>query len=104
MSTEQLIYEFDEEMMNIYHRALSETGYKATRFQQMLFKYKGLETARILIHSDTVSDGYTALWERKRLDLTVEATIIDNEKYHSLFSEEELKICRKRLRKYDYKS
>ena len=102
MSTEQLICEFDEEMMNIYHRALSQTGYKATRFQQMLFKYKGLETARILIHSDTVSDGYTALWERKRLDLTVEATIIDNEKYHSLFSEEELKICRKRLREYNY--
>ena len=102
MSTEQLICEFDEEMMNIYHRALSQTGYKATRFQQMLFEYKGLETARILIHSDTVSDGYTALWERKRLDLTVEATIIDNEKYHSLFSEEELKICRKRLREYNY--
>ena len=104
MLKEELISDFDEEMMNIYHRALSETGYKATRFQQMLFKYKGLETARILLRSNTVSEGYTALWERRRLDLTVEATIMNNEKYHTLFTEEELEICRKRLREYDYQS
>lgn len=104
MSTEEPIRAFDEEMMNIYRRALSEVGYRATRFQQMLFNYKGLETARILLHSNTVSEGYTALWERGRLDLTVEATIINNEKYYMLFTEQELEICRKRLDDYHYQS
>ena len=104
MSKEKLINDFDAEMMSIYRRALSEAGYKATRFQQMLFRHKGLETARILLHSDQVSEGYTALWERDRLDLTVEATIISNEKYHTLFNEEELEICRKRLREYGLQS
>lgn len=61
----------------------------------------GLEAAHILINSNTVSEGYTALWERGRLDLTVEAMILDNEKYHTLFSEEELAICAKRLKQYE---
>jgi hypothetical protein len=101
-SNEQLINEFDEAMHGIYHRALSEAGYKASIFLNMLFAHRGVETARRLIHSLNISDGYTALWERKRLDLTVEALIYDNEKWHPLFTPEELAICRKRLRKYEY--
>ena len=38
----------------------------------MLHEHRGLETARILLHASSVSEGYVALWERKRLDLTVE--------------------------------
>lgn len=101
-SNEQLINEFDEAMHGIYHRALSEAGYKASIFMSMLFAHRGLETARRLIHSPNISDGYTALWERKRLDLTVEALIHDNEKWHPLFTFEDLAICRKRLRQYEY--
>jgi hypothetical protein len=99
---EHLINEFDEAMHGIYHRALSEAGYKASIFLNMLFAHRGVETARRLIHSPNISDGYTALWERKRLDLTVEALIYDNEKWHPLFTPEELAICHKRLRQYKY--
>ncbi len=53
-------------------------------------------------HSSTVSEGYTALWERKRLDLTVEAMIHDNPEWHPLFSAEELIICEERLTDYQY--
>jgi hypothetical protein len=102
MASEELQAEFDLEMLKIYQRALAEANYKATRFLQMLYEHHGLETARILIHAATVSDGYTALWERDRLDLTVEAVIHDNSKWHPLFTEEELKICTKRLSKYGY--
>ena len=42
----------------------------------MVVEHGGLETARYLLHAETVSEGYTALWERKRLDLTVEAMIL----------------------------
>jgi hypothetical protein len=99
---ELLIAEFEQAMHAIYHRALSEAGYKASIFQNMLFAHGGLETARRLVRSPKISDGYTALWERKRMDLTVEALIYDNKKWHELFSVEELAICAKRLRDYEY--
>jgi hypothetical protein len=69
---------FDEAMLNIYQRALSEA------------------------HFSSVSKGYTALWERKRLNLTIEAVIHDNPKWHPLFTDEELAICKTHLTNYDY--
>lgn len=104
MTTTSLIENFDAAMMGIYHRALSEAGYRASIFLNMLHKLRGLETARRLIHSPAVSDGYIALWELGRLDLTVEALIIENTYWHELFSDEELAICRNRLREYRYVS
>jgi hypothetical protein len=97
-----LVDEFDEAMFGIYERAKSEARYTATRFLTMLFEHRGLKTAQILIRSSTVSEGYTALWQRDRLDLTVEAVIHDNPKWHPLFTAEELSICAKRLAEYDY--
>ena len=94
--------DFDAEMMGIYQRALKETGYKASRFLDMLHEHRGLQTARMLIHSANVSDGYTALWERGRLDLTIEAVILENPRWYPLFNNEELTICRKRLIDYGY--
>jgi hypothetical protein len=58
---------FGLEMHRIYQRALSEAGYKATRFLHMLHDRGGLPTAQLLLHSSTVSEGYTALWERGHL-------------------------------------
>ena len=97
-----LIEEFDQAMHEVYRRALSEAGYKAARFLEMLDAHHGLQTARILLHAANVSEGYTALWERGRLDLTVEAVIHNNPKWHSLFTSEELAICRSRLQEYGY--
>jgi hypothetical protein len=102
MEREALVAAFDEEMLHIYQRAHIEANYHATRFLQMLHEYRGLETARILLHSTNVSEGYTALWERGRLDLTVEAVIHDNPKWHGLFTEDELATCTKRLKEYRY--
>ena len=102
MRNDALLAQFDEAMLSIYLRALTEANYKATRFLQMLHEHRGLETARILLHVPTVSEGYTALWERGRLDLTVEAVIHDNEKWHQLFTSEELAICKIRLTAYGY--
>ena|SRR5882724_5380939 len=79
-SNDALVTAFDEEMLGIYQRALSEAKYPATRFLHMLHEHRGVETAKILINADNVSEDYTAPWERKRLDLTVEAVIHDNEK------------------------
>lgn len=100
-TTSGLEHEFDMAMMDLYHRAKTEARYNATRYLQMLEEHRGLETARILLHAPRVSDGYTALWERKRLDLTVEALILQK-KWHPLFSDQERDIARKRLEEYKY--
>jgi hypothetical protein len=94
--------DFDDAMMDVYQRALKECNYLAKRFLQMLHEHRGLETARILLHASKVSDGYVALWELKRLDLTVEALILAPE-WHSLFSDQDRHIARKRLAEYGYK-
>ena len=99
---EALISQFDEAMFSIYERALSEVRYRASIFFRMLDEHRGLQTARILIHSSTVSEGYTSLWKLGRLDLTVEAVIHDNPKWHPLFTKEELAICKQRLVDYKY--
>jgi hypothetical protein len=99
---ESLEKRFDLEMLNIYLRALREANYNAKRFLRMLDDNRGRETARLLIHAPTVSEGYTALWERKRLDLTVEALIHDNPEWHPLFTDDELEIVGKRLIEYRY--
>ena len=104
MPDDVLVAEFDQEMHRIYERALSEANYPANRFLHMLYEHRVLETARILLHSAKVSEGYTALWERGRLDLTVEAVIHDNPKWHPLFTEDDLAICANRLREYRYLS
>lgn len=93
--------EFDIAMMDIYQRANQEAGYNAIRYLQMLNEHRGLRTAQILLHALNVSDGYTALWELKRLDLTVEALILQKI-WHPLFSDEERDIARRRLEQYNY--
>jgi len=93
--------QFNEAMVDIYRRAKAEAGYNATRFLSMVVERGGLETARYLLHAATVSEGYTALWERKRLDLTVEAMILRPE-WQALFADVERRIAVNRLREYGY--
>lgn len=96
--TTQLELDFHLAMEDIYYRAKEEARYNATVFRRMVAEHGGLETARRLINADKVSDGYRALWERGRLDLTVEAKVLETPRFHSLFTEKELEICRQRLR------
>jgi hypothetical protein len=73
-------------MMGIYETAKRELGYNATRFLQMVSAQGGLVTARQLFWSDTPSDGFTTLWEHRRLDLTVDDHVL-RAKFASLFSD-----------------
>jgi hypothetical protein len=103
MDHTKLENEFHEAMLNIYRVAKSEAKYNAQRFLQMVVDHGGHEAARMLINASTVSEGYTALWERGRLDLTVEAMVVNTPKFHSLFTKDELQVCKSRLREYGYK-
>ncbi|ESW82156.1 hypothetical protein X773_13030 [Mesorhizobium sp. LSJC285A00] len=93
---------FTQAMFEIYRRAKSEAKYNATIFLQMVMDNGGLPTAKTLINAAKVSDGYAELYLRKRLDLTVEAMVIENKRWYPLFLPEELKRARARLKEYRY--
>jgi hypothetical protein len=102
-SVQDVEKKFHQAMVTVYESAKRETGYNAVRFLQMLSEQGGVATARQLLHSSHVSDGFTALWERRRLDLAVEAVVLQPE-YESLFSYDEREIARERLLSYGYGS
>jgi hypothetical protein len=89
-------------MREIYRRAKVEVGYNATYFLRMLSEDGALVTARRLVMSSTPTEGFTALWERGRMDLTVEAQILSPE-IAVLFTEDELDTARQRLAEYGYR-
>jgi hypothetical protein len=99
--SETLQKQFTLAMFDVYRRAKKEADYPATRFHQMVSEMGGYDTAMQLIHDPHPSEGYTALWERGRLDLTVEAVILDS-KWNALFSGEDRAAARKRLESYHY--
>lgn len=87
---------FHKDMIGIYQKAKAECGYNATRFLQMIASQDGLTVAKSFIVNKP-TDGFTTLWELGRLDLTVEALILQH-KYVTLFTEEEREVVRERLR------
>lgn len=99
---EKLERQFDQAMFEVYRRAKDEAGCNATMFLQMLSDTNGRRTAKALINAAKPSDGYTALYMRDRLDLTVEALVIEDQRWHPLFTEDELKRARRRLKDYRY--
>jgi len=67
----------------------------------MVSEMGGLSTARQLLHASGVSEGFTHLWERGRLDLTVEALVLQPD-WKGLFTSGELGIARDRLTSYGF--
>lgn len=93
--------EFHLEMIQIYHLAKKHCNYNATRFFQMVNDNGGLATAKILLSSQEPQAGLTKLWDCDRLDLSVEALVI-NPRFSLLFSEKEGKDARARLVSYGW--
>jgi hypothetical protein len=99
---EKLEQQFNLAMFEIYRRAKDEAKYPAKIFLGMISDRGGLDTARYLINQPQPSDGYTHLYERGRIDLTVEAMIVESSKWHPLFTSYEIEKARRRLKEYGY--
>src|SRR5688572_15968710 len=82
--------------------AKQDTGYPATQFVSMI-NAQGGEAAALNLLSATKppSDGFVRLWEEDRLDLTLEALILESE-WRNHFPVESLDIARKRLTDVKY--
>jgi len=99
----ELELQFNRDMWGIYSNTINETNYNPGYFRKMLDDLGGLGTAQELLAKNKTSSGFTELWKLGRLDLTVEALIIDNkEKYKKLFSNEEMETANRRLKELDY--
>jgi hypothetical protein len=108
MRRENLVVEHrpGEPVEKAWHRELVKTyeearalGYDARRFIQMVAERGAVDAARHLIDDyDDVktSDGFRALWQLWRLDLTVEARALKPE-FRSLFTAAQRATCKRRL-------
>lgn len=94
--------EFNDLMVSIYKRAKSEAKYTASAFWTMVCRDGGLATAKHLLRAPQISEGFKALYLRQRLDLTVEAQLLKNEKFWELFEPEDIQQARQWLREKDY--
>lgn len=85
----------------IYADGIKHCGYHATYFLQMVSEQSSLQTARILLQKEDISDGLTTLYLCGRLDLTMEARTFQRDeqgqrKWQALFTDEEFDIARAR--------
>lgn len=87
---------FHAAMVKTYERARDEANYNAGLLLRMVTAKGGLATARQLLANPAVSDGFTALWERGRVDLTAEAVVL-HPQFRSLFTAEELAVASSRV-------
>ena len=93
--------QFHQDMVSIYTTAKKECGYVASRFLQLVSSEGGLRAAKQLIRKPGGTDGFATLWQCGRLDLSVEAHVL-NPKYRELFTDEEIALCRARLQEFHY--
>ena len=97
-----LAQEFEIALRGLYHTIVAETNakYKPTLLMKMIDEIGGVLSAKNLISREKPSDGYIRLWELKKLHLTLEAFVLDNPKWHPLFTVEELQKATVRLKQY----
>jgi hypothetical protein len=62
-----------------------------------------LNAVRKLLGIGAYSEGLTRLWEEKRLDISLEATVLQ-EPWSELFTEQELSTARKKLKDLGWQS
>lgn len=88
---------FHEEMIAIYYKAGHATGYWANRFLQKVKKDKGLAAARQWLKPEKgLSPGLQRLAKEKRVDLSIEALVLQNP-WRTLFTNQEINEASKRV-------
>ena len=87
-------------MLNIYEAA-TKLGYRPTYFLRMVGEHGGVAAAKRLLSAPEAQAGLTRLWELGRLDISMEALVVQ-ERWRPLFSDAERQAARDRLSAYGY--
>lgn len=94
---------FERAMVRLYEQAFKELGYDAVYLMRMASNEGGVTTARTLVMSSLASDGFVYLWKHQRLDLTVEALVVQKE-FAPLFDVHVIARAEQRLREHGWTS
>lgn len=93
--------QFHQEMLDGCETLKKEYKYNPTYFLNMVREHGGVGGVRRLLRARDYQSGLTSLWEIGRLDMSVEAAVL-NPKWASLFTEEERGEARRRLKAMNY--
>ncbi|GGH36841.1 hypothetical protein GCM10007423_29420 [Dyadobacter endophyticus] len=98
LNSSQLAKELEIDLETLYQRIQNEIKSNTPRYFSIMLAAKGaLATASELLSSTDPTDGFTILLLMGRLDLTIEFLVVNNPKYHPLFSESMLKNAKLRI-------
>jgi hypothetical protein len=92
--------QFHEEVLRAWREA-SELGYHANRLLERVHEHGALLTAHELLASPLEHEGLNRLWELERLDLSIEALVLEP-RFAPLFSDEERRHASTVLKRYGY--
>lgn len=92
---------FHQDMVSGIDRLKREIDYRPTRFAQMVNEQGGVNAAKRLLASDQYSEGFTTLWEKGRLEWSVEAFVL-LPWYRELFTASERATAERRLRDHRF--
>ena len=93
--------QFHQDMLTGSVELKTKHGYNPTYFLQMVAEHGGVDAVRSLLQKPDTQVGLTSLWEIGRLDMSCEAAVL-SPKYSSLFTAEEKREARKRLKEMNY--
>lgn len=88
--------EFDRAVLGQIDRCLKELRYNPSYLRLLISQHGALGTARRLLTQPAVSDGFVKLWENQRLDLTLEALVLEP-RFGDLFTDSERNTARSRM-------
>ena len=88
----ELEMQFNNDLIARCQAAQKECGHNGSRFIQAIDRWGGVATAKELIKKRKLSDEFLALEAKGRLDLTMEATVIDK-KFTRLFTDGQVNHC-----------
>jgi len=93
--------QFHQDMLDGSVELRTKHGYNPTYFLQMVHEHGGVGAVQRLLQKPDTQAGLTSLWEIKRLDMSCEAAVL-NPKYAALFTAQEKREAKKRLKEVDY--
>ena len=91
---------FHQEMLKLYDES-TFLGFYPTIFLRMILDDGGLAAAKHLLKPTTTTRGLRRLHQKGRLDLSVEAKVLQSP-WNSLFTESELSEAKRRLKRFHY--
>jgi hypothetical protein len=91
----------DHALVDLTERWRSEFNHNPRYFVSTIAQHGALDAVRRLLAAPAVNDGFVFLWERQRLDLSVESLVLE-ERFAHLFTDGEKEIARRRLDDFGY--